>query len=160
MQDLTSTYTALHLTGVRTYLQSGNVIFDSSETETERLDTLLGERITAMAGFPVHVVIRSAAELRHTIENNPFLYPDGPDPATLHVTFLSRVPSPDRIVAIQTITDPTDRFVLSGKDVYLLCPHGYGRTKFSNTFFERKLDVAATTRNWKTVTMLSEATQE
>ncbi|MDD1674163.1 MAG: DUF1697 domain-containing protein [Methanomicrobiales archaeon] len=160
MQDIAAAYTALHFTRVRTCLQSGNVLFDAPETDAERLAALLEERIAAMAGFPVRVIIRTAAELRHTVENNPFLYPDGPDPTTLHVTFLSGIPASDRVEAVRTITDPSDRFILAGKEVYLLCPHGYGRTKFSNTFFERKLDVAATTRNWNTVMLLSEAAQE
>ncbi|MEQ8809751.1 MAG: DUF1697 domain-containing protein, partial [Imperialibacter sp.] len=49
-----------------------------------------------------------------------------------------------------------DRFVLTGKEVYVYCPNGYGRTKINNTFFESKLKVGATTRNWKTVNVLAE----
>ena len=53
------------------------------------------------------------------------------------------------------IQDEADKFEIRGKEVYLFCPNGYGRTRFSNTFFEKKLGVVATTRNWKTVAALA-----
>jgi uncharacterized protein (DUF1697 family) len=159
MQDVAAAFTALQCTNVRTFLQSGNVIFEAPSSGQDRLAALLEEKMTAMTGFPVRVLLRTAQEFRHIVEHNPFLNPDGTDPGTLHVTFLSAIPAADRVDAVQAATDPTDRFAIAGKDVYLLCPNGYGKTMFSNAFFERKLDVTATTRNWNTVTLLSEAAE-
>jgi uncharacterized protein (DUF1697 family) len=157
MQDVAAAFTALQCTPVRTFLQSGNVVFETASMEPDRLTALLEERIRAMTGFPVRVLLRTVQDFQHIVENNPFLYPDGPDPRTLHVTFLSAMPSPDRVEAVQEITDPADRCAVAGKEVYLFCPNGYGKTVFSNAFFERRLSVIATTRNWNTVTLLSEA---
>lgn len=83
------------------------------------------------------------------------LYEDGLDREKLHVTFLEEEPEPTDVSAIQKYDFPPDAFRIIGKEVYLFCPGGYGNTKLSNTFFEKKLHVKATTRNWKTVGKLA-----
>ncbi|MEQ8534825.1 MAG: hypothetical protein RIB86_23435, partial [Imperialibacter sp.] len=73
-----------------------------------------------------------------------------------HVTFLDELPKQENVDKLLTYDYAPDRFVLTGKEVYVYCPNGYGRTKINNTFFESKLKVGATTRNWKTVNVLAE----
>ncbi|HEX2186287.1 MAG TPA: hypothetical protein VHN78_12360, partial [Chloroflexota bacterium] len=77
-----------------------------------------------------------------------------PDLSALHVTFLARTPPRDRAARLETTAGEADECALAGREVYIYCPHGYGRTKLNNAFIERRLGVAATTRNWKTVTTL------
>ncbi len=87
-------------------------------------------------------------------KNNPFIKRKA-DVAFLHVTFLSDEPEKPNLLKIAEGPYGKDKFIVSGKAVYLFCPGGYGNTKLSNTFFENKLKVVATTRNWKTVNELA-----
>jgi uncharacterized protein (DUF1697 family) len=98
------------------------------------------------------VLLRTRAELAKLVAGNPFLRA-GKDPSTLHVTFLADVPGGARIEAPGS---GADEFRIVRREVYVHCPNGYGRSKLSNAFFEKKLGVVATTRNWRTVTTLAE----
>jgi uncharacterized protein (DUF1697 family) len=155
MADLVQLCTSLGFDNVRTYLQSGNVLFESPYGDPGRLSAMVGENISRKFGFPVKVIIRTSEELRRIILNNP-LAKEGLDADKQHVTFLSDIPSEEVRGSMMKGKDSEDRYVIVGREVYLSCPNGYGRTKFSNTFFEKKLGVSATTRNWKTVNTLAE----
>jgi uncharacterized protein (DUF1697 family) len=76
------------------------------------------------------------------------------------VTFFSAGPGRDSLKALEGVKSGRDRFAVIGKEAYLFCPDGYGRTKYSNDFFERKLGLSATTRNWNTVNRLLEMAEE
>jgi uncharacterized protein (DUF1697 family) len=155
MQELARMYESLGFTGVRTYLQSGNVLFDSQGTEPGQLSALIGERIAQVFGFQVKIILWDSDDFRRIIRSNPFLR-DNVDAGTLHVTFLSDI-SPETITEfLRSGENGVDRYILAGKEVFLSCPDEYGKTKFSNAFFEKMLDTVGTTRNWKTVTTLAE----
>lgn len=156
MEDLIALYKSLGLENIRTYLRSGNVVFEAPARETDTLASILADSITGAAGFPVAVLIRTGDELRAIVANNPFLAEKPYDPGTLHVTFLSGLPAAVSVGEVNKVRDETDRFAIRGKEVYLYCPEGYGRTRFSNIFFEKRLGLVATTRNWKTVTVLAD----
>lgn len=91
---------------------------------------------------------------RQTIKKNPFLKNRKTDLSKLHVTFLSQAPLAGALDQMRKVKDEADDFRVADKEIYLYCPRGYGKTKLSNSFFEKILSVAATTRNWKTVNML------
>jgi uncharacterized protein (DUF1697 family) len=154
MQQLVALYESLGLANVRTYVQSGNVVFDSAAADASRLARLIEDGITKTFGFPVAVLIRTKDELARVIENNPFVKQKGIDVDKLHVTFLSDLPDGAGLDQVRAAGDQADSFVVTDREVYLYCPNGYGRTKLSNDFFEKKLRVTATTRNWRTVTAL------
>ena len=82
------------------------------------------------------------------------------DEKKLHVTFLSETPSEENVKSIENIDFALDRFIISGKEIYLHIPESYGETKLSNQFFEKKLKVTATTRNWNTVIKLMEMSSQ
>jgi len=157
MTDLRGIFEDLGHRDVETYLQSGNVVFRATGAPTVLAATIAG-RITAELGLDVPVVVRTGAELQKVVATNPFLA-DGVDPATLHVVFtVGRAPSA-ALGDLEPERFSPDRFVHRGREVYLHCPNGYGRTKLTNAFFEARLGPAAgttTTRNWKTVTRLAE----
>jgi uncharacterized protein (DUF1697 family) len=111
-------------------------------------------------GLEVPVVVRSLEELEQVYANNPFCEGSGRDHAKMHVTFLAGEPGTDRVLGISGPSFLPDEFAVKGKEVYLYCPDGYGRTKLNNPFFESKLKVTATTRNWKTVATLVEMGKE
>ncbi len=141
------------LVDASTYLQSGNVVFSHPPGTGETLGATLGTRLAVDVVPGVVVVVRSASELAGVVAGQPF--GDARDPAHLHVTFLATSPEAARVAALGPVVRDGDGFALRGRDVYLHCPNGYGRTTFNNAFFERRLKVDATTRNWKTVTALA-----
>ncbi len=144
---------------VQTYLQSGNVVFTSDDEDADTLATAIERRIKHDLDLTVPVLLRSQAELAEVVANNPFLKQQA-DPATLHVTFLADEPDRERVAGIDPAFGEPDAFSIVGRELYLVCPSGYGRTKLNNNFFERRLKVGATTRNWKTVTKLHDLTSE
>lgn len=102
----------------------------------------------------VAVLLKTPSELQQIIATNPFLEQKGVDISKLYITFLSEAPTESALNRVREIDNESDKFIIANKEIFLYCPHGYGRTKFSNDFFEKKLGVSATTRNWRTVTLL------
>jgi uncharacterized protein (DUF1697 family) len=144
----------LGLVKVRTYVQSGNVVFESLEPDVAKLAGLIEARIEQGFGYAVPVFIRGAADFQRIITGNPFLTIRNEDSTKLHVTFLYRPPVGSTLSNVASPNDDGDEFLVGDQEIFLFCPHGYGRTRWSNSFFERKLKVTATTRNWQTVTAL------
>ncbi|MDQ2721365.1 MAG: DUF1697 domain-containing protein [Bacteroidota bacterium] len=157
MSDLKVLYEGLKFKDVITYIQSGNVIFKS---EVKISDIELAKKIELSIlkkyGFNVPVIIRSVQELTKAISINPFLKEKNINLEKLHITFLSEIPKKENVENINALNFSPDQFIIIGKEVFLYCPGGYGETKLSNNFFEKKLKVNATTRNWKTVNKLLE----
>lgn len=152
MEDLKALYQELDFSEVITYIQSGNVIFKTSHNiSISGLSEKIEKAIEVKYHFHVPVIIRTADEMHQILSSNPFLNEAGTDREKLHVTFLEEEPQSEDIDTIRKTEFSPDRFLIIGKEVYLYCPDGYGNTKLSNTFFEKKLHLKATTRNWKTV---------
>ncbi len=161
MSELTALYESLALKNVTTYIQSGNVVFKTDlKLSDEQFAQKIEQAIFEKYNFHVPVIIRTAEEIKHIITTNPFLKEKEINTDKLHVSFLSAMPGPATLEKIKTYDYPPDRFYISGKEVYLYCPESYGETKLSNKFFENKLQVTATTRNWKTVNKLLEMARE
>ncbi|MBL7805292.1 MAG: DUF1697 domain-containing protein [Saprospiraceae bacterium] len=160
MPELKSLFEAMGFASVRTYIQSGNVVFSALETEEARLSAQIAETVTARFGFAVPVLARSAQEWAQILHENPFLSEKNIDPAFLHVTLLDELPRPEAAEKLMEYQYEPDRFALRGRTVYLYCPGGYGNTKLSNAFFEAKLKVRATTRNWKTMNEIHQLTHQ
>jgi uncharacterized protein (DUF1697 family) len=157
MADLKSLYELLGFQNVVTYIQSGNVIFDAPVKNKSDLKKKIVEAIEEKYRFHVPVEIRTNLEIGDIIKNCPFGSVDlGKDGTKVLVTFLSSTPSEDRVSDIQKYVVAPEELVVRGKEVYLYCPDGYGKSKLSNTFLEHKLGVEATTRNWKSVHKLYE----
>jgi uncharacterized protein (DUF1697 family) len=131
----------------RTYVQSGNVVFSGARKTAAALEPAL----TSYCGFEVRVLLRSAADLAAVVRAQPFPPPE----SEWHVTFLGSSPAAGAVSVIDPTAYGGDEFRVVGSEVYLRMPGGYGRTKLNNTFWERKLNVAGTTRNWKTVQALA-----
>jgi uncharacterized protein (DUF1697 family) len=154
MEELKKVLSELNFTNIRTYIQSGNIVFESEKSDPAYLEKQMGDKILSHFGFPVPVLIRSRAELDDIHKNNPFLGKRSEPIDKLHVTFFPE--EPDQILwnKIEKNSFLPDEFIVSGREVYLLCPNGYGQTKLTNQFFENKLKLTATTRNWKTIQTL------
>jgi uncharacterized protein (DUF1697 family) len=154
MADLKQLFAAMEAEDVETYLRSGNVVFKSRVTDGAELTGAIERRIKAELGLDVTVLLRTKAELDDVVAGNPF--PGAED--KLHVTFLAEEPERARADSLDPARAGRDRWRVVGREVYLHCPDGYGRSKLSNAYFEKQLGVAATTRNWRTVTALAATT--
>jgi uncharacterized protein (DUF1697 family) len=153
MDDLRALVTDIGGAGVQTYIQSGNAVFRSRRSPSAIVGSL-ESGLESLLGTTVPVLLRTKDELDGVITTNPFVRRRA-DLGTLHVTFLGAVPDPESVVTATQKRVTGDEFEVIGREVFLRCPAGYGNTKLTNTFFEKKLGSAATTRNWKTVTTLA-----
>jgi uncharacterized protein (DUF1697 family) len=151
MVDLKELYESLDLQKVKTYIQSGNVVFQFKGSTSLELTKIIESEIKEVFGIDLIVFIRAKNEFEKIIQNNPL---KNEDINKLYITFLSEYPSEIPFIEIEKIKDNSEKFSINTKEIYLFCPNGYGRTKLSNNFFEKKLKVFATTRNWKTVNKL------
>ena len=156
MADLSKLYESLGFTNVRTYIQSGNVVFESVPGKPDKLVRDIEQAIRNEYGFDVPVLVRTRAEIRAAIRANPFLKEAGIDVTRLHLTFLEHAPEKSAARTFDPGPLGQARYSIKDANVYLYCPGGYGKTKLSNTFLEKQLGVRATTRNWKTVNVLND----
>jgi uncharacterized protein (DUF1697 family) len=163
MSDLKAIYEGLGFSEVTTYIQSGNVIFQAADhISDEQASVTIKQTIFQKYGFDVPVLVRTIDEMIKTQRINPFLgnrainVEKTQGRASLHVTFLAELPKQEYLESIKKYDYPPDQFVIVGKDVFIYCPNGYGKTKLNNEFFESKLKVSASTRNWRTVNTLVE----
>jgi uncharacterized protein (DUF1697 family) len=144
MAELRTALAELGLENVRTLIQSGNVVFESSSKAG------LAERIAGAVddafGVRPGVVLRTPAELEDVVRSSPFA-----DTAKLHVVFLEKAPRAAAARALDPDRSPPDAFALVRRDLYVHLPSGAGRTKLTIGYVERTLGVRGTQRNWKTV---------
>lgn len=139
---------------VTTYIQSGNVILQTSDNP-EKIAKNLAQTIQTQFGYTVPVLVREAAFFRRIIAQNPF---QDYDSKTLYVTLLDGKGQGAKLADLPSTIGGEDRFIVQHDVVYVHCPNGYGRTVLNNSFFETKAGTSATTRNWRTVCKLVELT--
>ncbi|MBN2772699.1 MAG: DUF1697 domain-containing protein [Prolixibacteraceae bacterium] len=156
MADLKKLIESLGFEKVATYIQSGNIVFRSPETNRDSLKLKIMNALSKKYDFNVPVTILKHEELEFASLNNPFINEKNKEIKFLHITFLERKPDSDRISDLKSIASGNDEFIISGKLIYLFCPDGYGRTNYTNNFFENKLKTDATTRSWKTLNAILE----
>ncbi|MFD0498892.1 MULTISPECIES: DUF1697 domain-containing protein [Streptomyces violaceusniger group] len=139
---------------VTVHLQTGNIVFADPGTPPERTARTLEDHFAAALGFPVDVMVRTRDELAAAIEANP--YPEAvAEPKTLHVVFLADVPAHTAALdALDPAAYAPDAFHRIGREIFLHCPDGVGRSKLAAKVTNARLGVPATARNWNTVTKL------
>jgi uncharacterized protein (DUF1697 family) len=152
MADLRAVFAEMGFDDVQSYIQSGNVVFRATAAAAT-LQPTIERGLDAAFGHGIKVVIRTHAQLVAVVGRNP-LAGGGRDPSKLHVTFLASKPASSRLTGLDTGAFLPDEFRVAGREVYVHCPGGYGRTKLNNAFFERALGVVATTRTLNTATAL------
>jgi uncharacterized protein (DUF1697 family) len=143
---------------VKSYIQSGNIVFRATDTLAARLPEHIAAAIAAQFGLKVPVVTRAAAELARVIDDNPYLAA-GADPDKLHVMFLAERPHEKHIRGLDPNRSPPDQFTVRGREVYMFCPNGLGRSKLTSAYFDTQLATIGTVRNWRTVLKLAEMTR-
>jgi uncharacterized protein (DUF1697 family) len=155
MKDLAALFTAAGCGDVRTYIQSGNVVFTAAAALAKKLPAAIEAAIRKRAGIQVPLVIRSPDELRAVAGGNPLLKAGAP-PEMLHVGFLVDAPTAAQVAVLDPKRSPPDEFVVRGREVYFRFPNGLGRSKLTSAYFDSKLGTTITVRNWRTVQALLE----
>ena len=154
MAALTATFQSAGCGSVRTYIQSGNVVFTSPEKSRQKLSKRLGDAIEDQFGFRPSVLLLTEGEFRAAVANNPFRSAVT-EPKTLHFFFLDSVPKSPDMKGIEKLALPTERYKLVDAIFYLHTPDGFGRSKLA-AGAERRLGEPATARNFTTIQKLSE----
>lgn len=149
MADLRALLSELGYQNIQTYIQSGNIILDS-EKEKSILEKEIKEGIKSRFGYDVPVISRTVEGVINAIENNP--YPVENE-KVIAVIFLSDAVT---MTAIEINKADDDKFTVLKDVVYIYCPNGFGRSKLTINVFEKKLNVIATSRNWRTTSKLLE----
>ncbi|WP_423817918.1 DUF1697 domain-containing protein [Salinimicrobium sp. TIG7-5_MAKvit] len=158
MTDLKALCEQLGLEQIETYIQSGNLLFNS-QLKNSKLEDLLEDAIQEKFEFEVPVIVRDSEELQTSIRKNPF-YDKNTDINQLHLTFLKEKPSKENLEKTQSFNYDPDKFKIAEKEVFIFCEGKYHQTKLNNNFFEKKLKIGATTRNWKTILKLHELSKK
>jgi uncharacterized protein (DUF1697 family) len=156
MERLRTSFAGLGFDEVKTYVQSGNVVFQSKRKSPAELTRTIETKIQRDFGFAVRVLIKTSKELAQIVQKNPLLRVKGIDVSKLHVTFLSDAPPKTAEEMLEDLATTRERFRILNREIYLYCPDGYGNSKLANNTIEKKLSLVATTRNWRTVNALLE----
>jgi uncharacterized protein (DUF1697 family) len=158
MKDLAAMFSGVGCADVKTYIQSGNVVFSAPAPLAQRLPSLIAGQIEKKFKLEVPVLLRTHAELAAVARSNPFLTP-GQEIERLMVMFLATSPAPSAVASLDPARSPPDEFALRGREIYMRCPNGFGKSKLSNAYFDSKLSTISTGRNWRTVLTLLEMTK-
>jgi uncharacterized protein (DUF1697 family) len=154
MKDLAAMFVDLGCSNVRSYIQSGNVVFEASPKPAVSLPQAATAAIQERFGRRPPVLLRSASELARALEANPFLARGVPS-SELYVAFLADKPPKARIDALDAARATPDAYEVAGRDIYLHLPNGGARSKLTNDYFDRTLATVSTIRNWRTVEQLA-----
>jgi uncharacterized protein (DUF1697 family) len=154
MAQLRELMEALGYTGVETLLQSGNVVFGSNEPAATS-ERRIARRLRDETGLDIKVLVRTRAELAAAVKRNP-LGKHADNPKHHHVMFLSARPDPELVAAVDPADYEPEMFELHGRELFMWWPAGAHNARLTHSFWERKLKVTATARNWNTVQRLLE----
>lgn len=158
MRELVELFGTLGHEEIASYIQSGNVVFRSGGGKAGEIGRELEEAIATRFGIAVTVILRTPEELRSIAAANPFPGAES-EPSKLHVLFLERRPAAAAIAGLDPQRSPGDEFHPAGRELYLRFPEGSGRTKLTLDWFERRLGVKGTARNWNTLLKLIALTE-
>lgn len=158
MRDLADALTQVGARHVKTYIQSGNVVFDHDAPEADELSSLIESTVQTSFGFSPKVHLMSVGELQQAVTANPYKQAES-EPKTLHLFFLASKPGALDEDACNEIKAGSEHYALKGKTFYLHAPDGIGRSKLAAKA-EAIVGVSATARNWRTVIKVLELANE
>lgn len=155
MKELAALFAGAGAGDVRTYIQSGNVVYTAGATTARALPARVAAAIEERYGFAAPVQTRTVDELRGVVRANPYVA-RGVDAAALAVLFLADAPGAKKLAALDPRRSPGDTFAARAREIYLECPNGMARTKLTNAWFDAQLGTVGTFRNWRTTLALLE----
>ncbi len=159
MADLRQFLEELNFKNIITYIQSGNIIFDSKISNIGKLEKSITEKINEHYGFNVEVIVITPTEIEYVLNNNVYANDNKKDPKRIYITFLQMLPTKENIENLKSIDHLPEEFIIDGKIIFGYSPNGLGNAKVNNNYIQKKLKVSATSRNWQTINKLFELTQ-
>lgn len=158
MKELVAVLEDLGSRNVKTYIQSGNAVFESKEKDAPRLSNKISVEIKKRRGFEPYVLLLELEDIERAITKNPFPEAES-DPKALHAGFLASAPENPNLKTLKSLKRDSERFHLIGNVFYLHAPEGVGRSKLAANA-EKLLGVPMTDRNWRTVCKIWEMAKE
>jgi uncharacterized protein (DUF1697 family) len=160
MSQLRGVLDQIGLTGVRSVLQSGNLVFNSRRLTVENLERLLEKETAQHLELTADFLVRTLEEWEAMIARNPFTKEAERDPSHLVVMFLKKSPKPAEVNALRGAIKGPEVLHSDGRQLYLVYPAGIGRSKLTGTLIEQKLKTRGTGRNWNTILKLAVTARE
>ncbi|HUI29827.1 MAG TPA: DUF1697 domain-containing protein [Candidatus Acidoferrales bacterium] len=156
MDDLAELFEKLEFSEVRTYIQSGNVVFAYRKKTASQLEEMIKAAVKTQFKFDIEVLVLNLEDLGDIIEENPFKGNKPKAGERIYLTILSQTPLSEKVAELRKIKSPNDDFEIIGRTVYVLCRKGYAKSVFNNNSIEKTLKVLATSRNLETMKKLVE----
>jgi uncharacterized protein (DUF1697 family) len=160
MEALRALYESLKLQKAQTYVQSGNVIFETDERDMARLAKRIEDGMEQKFGFRPDVILRTAAEMRDVVARNPFAKRRGIEPGKLLVSFLATHPEKEAREKVRQMKCDPEELLIEGREIYIYFPNGAGRSKLNWAGLGKVLKTPATGRNWNSVRKMLEMAEE
>jgi len=160
MEGLRALFESLELRAAQTYIQSGNVVFQTNERNLARLGQRIEVAIEKKFRFRPAIILRTSAELRQAVKRNPFTRQAGTEPGKLMVLFLADDPGKKAKEILAKIPRGPEQLHLQGREIYIFFPEGAGRSKLPWATLDQSLGTRGTGRNWNTVTRLLELAEQ
>jgi uncharacterized protein (DUF1697 family) len=155
MTDLSALYVRLGFKDAETFIQSGNVVFSNPQNlPVTEITGIIETAIRNKFKYNIPVMIRTPDELRKIISFNPFIDELNYNSERVAVIFLHDKPNEEQIAKVRDVNYPPDKFKIAGKEIYIFCPNGFGKSKIYTGFFENKMKVSGTGRNLNTINSL------
>ena len=154
MKDLSRIFTSAGCEAVKTYIQSGNVVFKADINSERQFVDVIRDAIETEFGFSPETHLLSADALERAIESNPYPLAES-EPTSLHLFFLKRSPQSARVTITNDLLSESETFEVVDRCLYLHAPDGIARSKFAKSI-DKTLNVNSTARNWRTVSKLAE----
>jgi uncharacterized protein (DUF1697 family) len=156
MTELKEMFEKAGFSNVSTYIQSGNVVFSAKEKDVDSIQGVIKTNILKTFGFEVDILVLTAEKLKQIKENHSFLAGNENQLKAIYFTLLAEKPNEELINELGKLEQIDEFFNITDEVIYCFYPNGYGKAKWHNVFFEKKLKVNCTTRNYNTMNKLTE----
>lgn len=154
MEELRKVFEGMGFKNVRSYIQSGNIIFETAKTKPEKLCSKIQKELLKIFGYEVTVVVRTIPEIEEVIKKYPFSKVRKHEECRIYVSFLERVPDKAAVKELIALNSEDEMFHIADDNLYVLLRHGFPDSLTGKNIIEKKLKIRATTRNWNTVNKL------
>ena len=151
MEDLKESFISFGLKNVKTFIQSGNVLFESTDADPIKLNSKIGKKLSNVLGYEVPILLRTVAEMEGLIQSDPFKGLKPKESEKMYVTFMNEEPKQKHTLPLFSSKKDVEIFRMYKQDAFCISHRINGSFGFPNAFIEKELKVVATTRNWTTV---------
>lgn len=154
MAELRTMMAKLPYEDVETYIQSGNIVFKTNESNIRQMQQSITKEIAKTFKFEVPVLVKTIQDFEQIMNENPYTNTADIEAKRIYFSLLEKAPAQADIPNLNQDNYPNELFLITPGCVYLNCINGAGKAKLNNNIIENKLKVTATTRNYRTIMKL------